>query len=681
MSSQPSGPITFQLEKFSRWPTPYHNDVFQTGENWHPVIGPNIILKLENMVPPGVPLGGRGEPVIIIMKDICILEKLNVSYRYAATTQARMGLKYPIIGIKYNEKDAESFGGATCQRNVKIQLRIPNMDDFEKCVAILGRYINRVNEETSTTSNTQLEIPTQVLKPLQENDHVQNNQSLPPTNSMNSLIHTQRHFSNPEITKRQSKSQEKSDCYGGATKDPPSLNSCFRSPIKCAPSYGTFDSSSQSKNNFELAQDNKMRNSNENSLNESTNNKIFPSSRYGVSHETQTLAPVAQQLKVNGSQGSNLCSKNQIQMNPLQSERLQQFQSSQSYSTPFPTIPNQTGQNQTISLPSKFSQQGYQPLEHYPEKCFSSETLHSFNNQNPLFHPQAKNSHYKESSSAFSNSPSNGNEKRTGQPSTNSIPTSYNMPGSAQTKSSFPNVTPESHEDVNSSKTKAIEIISLSSSPLIDSVQIKQETKEKSTPDLIDLTLEESIEENSSVNHCFSLRKRQEYSQTLPKNEFQQTQYALNKNNFQYHTNKKLKFSSNTRQNTSLSPQNTHNKPQPSETRIMDGHLPEETLSKNSHVQAVLKEFDEEPIFQTLSNPSQVFAATASRKKEPSNIPITEIPENNPKLPIDDEELEKWVADVLKDPEFPEFVSRVEKLWKARFLVDDMLWDYTQKQS
>ncbi|CAG8454012.1 14261_t:CDS:2 [Acaulospora morrowiae] len=39
-------------------------------------------------------------------------------------------------------------------------------------------------------------------------------------------------------------------------------------------------------------------------------------------------------------------------------------------------------------------------------------------------------------------------------------------------------------------------------------------------------------------------------------------------------------------------------------------------------------------------------------------------------LPNDDDELQEWIFNVLEDPEFSQFVTKVEKLWKARFLND-----------
>ncbi|RGB41995.1 hypothetical protein C1646_662575 [Rhizophagus diaphanus] len=41
-------------------------------------------------------------------------------------------------------------------------------------------------------------------------------------------------------------------------------------------------------------------------------------------------------------------------------------------------------------------------------------------------------------------------------------------------------------------------------------------------------------------------------------------------------------------------------------------------------------------------------------------------------LPEDDDELQDWILDILKDPNFPQFVSRVEKLWKVRLLAYDL---------
>ncbi|RIB16023.1 hypothetical protein C2G38_1542487 [Gigaspora rosea] len=38
-------------------------------------------------------------------------------------------------------------------------------------------------------------------------------------------------------------------------------------------------------------------------------------------------------------------------------------------------------------------------------------------------------------------------------------------------------------------------------------------------------------------------------------------------------------------------------------------------------------------------------------------------------FPSDDEELQAWIMNILKDPEYPQFVSRVEKLWKARLMM------------
>ncbi|CAJ0843646.1 6569_t:CDS:2 [Entrophospora sp. SA101] len=41
-------------------------------------------------------------------------------------------------------------------------------------------------------------------------------------------------------------------------------------------------------------------------------------------------------------------------------------------------------------------------------------------------------------------------------------------------------------------------------------------------------------------------------------------------------------------------------------------------------------------------------------------------------LPIDDDQLKEWIGDILKDREFPQFVSRVERLLKEKFMGYEM---------
>ncbi|CAB4421526.1 unnamed protein product [Rhizophagus irregularis] len=47
-------------------------------------------------------------------------------------------------------------------------------------------------------------------------------------------------------------------------------------------------------------------------------------------------------------------------------------------------------------------------------------------------------------------------------------------------------------------------------------------------------------------------------------------------------------------------------------------------------------------------------------------------PQTTYSLPEDDDELQDWILEILKDPNFPQFISRVEKLWKVRLLAYDL---------
>ncbi|CAG8498322.1 22925_t:CDS:2 [Rhizophagus irregularis] len=138
-------PFRYELERYSRQYTSN-----KSAPQWTHISQPSIII-LENMFPAGTINNGAGEPILKVVSDqTVLLESLNVSYRYAESLKAKALLKSPTIGIRYNYTVLDDNAMPICQETRKIQLRFKTVSDFESCASIIERYINcrRMNDPT-----------------------------------------------------------------------------------------------------------------------------------------------------------------------------------------------------------------------------------------------------------------------------------------------------------------------------------------------------------------------------------------------------------------------------------------------------------------------------------------------------------------------------------------------------
>ncbi|CAG8475522.1 6815_t:CDS:2 [Ambispora leptoticha] len=709
--------ISYVLDRFSRWPSPYRNEDSnnttainadnsnsindQSGTPWRHYHQPNIILKLENMYPPNM-TGGGGEPILTVYDDKgSIVEQFNASYKYASTTKARMGLKSPVIGIKYCETEIDGIGRTT-EKFIKLQIRFQNIEDFESCSSILGRYITK-RDSLITTTSTVGSISATAGAGAQFNW----NQSEHPT---------------PRI-------------FAAATdafyNQAPSRAQPIRAPLICVPSY-------------ELSKH----------TNRNINNQLNNSQESNVSgnHHQNIQLSLAKQQETSSNQSNTLSQQYQDR-----DSNVLQPSSSLTYSSPshqqhslnsnhgkeqtYPININRqdTFDSSSLHMEDRFTFNSQpQPQQNYQLSSSQTSPQHTTSDKNNFYQTQDRNTYSAVNSlnnnrmqlateisdlfSSSSASEENNNNSNIIWPTTQSF-NQQAVRSSNVVENSNDHPQQPSGSDSNTmatstteSQKKTIDVVSLLS-PSPPAAYIKKELS------LVDLTIDDEV----SPDDLFNNNNQQQPYQIKLNGEIPRAPTSLNRispqsnlSSSSHHpiiTQRDPIFAQKSENKTSCTteigqhstsypekrfssdrqklfdqnprapePQSRLKTKQPQTNAFfMDTEDEQQNLPFSSNASENMTSFplQQHPAGQSSTAPSTSHAAATtadstigSLRKQIAAIQERQqrqiITNNNP-IPTDDDQLEEWVVNILKDPEFRELVSRVDKLWKARFIVDDML--------
>ncbi|CAG8476409.1 9013_t:CDS:2 [Ambispora gerdemannii] len=684
--------ITYRLEKFSRWPSPYrsvdsnntttisinhssssinaNND--QTALPWFHYCQPNIMLKLENMYPPNV-LGGGGEPIFTVYDDRgSILEQFNASYKYAATTKAKMGLRSPIIGIKYSETEVDGIGRTT-EKIIKIQIRFRNAEDYELCSSIFGRYITKKDALTTTAATAGSSIS---AAGAQNSNEIQ--MSAHGNNTINNS-YSQAFSSSGSSSAINQSIQHQEFLQQQQMPFMPSRAQPTRAPLICVPSYELAKHTNHNINN-------QFNNSRESSISGNHHQNI----QLSLSKQQNTVSFVSNNNDNNLSNNKTNSIQSSNQSNILQ----QQYQDRGSNGTQFdPAFNPQLQPQQNYQLSSSQS---------FPQQQQSTPS----NNNNNFYQPQNQNTYPTRQQRSIASDVS---------PDVSIVNNQNDNNNNHRQESSGNN------SNTIESQQKTVEVVSLlSPSPAVAS--IKKEQRELS---LVDLTIDDEVSPDDLFNNnnyqTQQQQKTQEYqmkssneiplapnlistesspscppppttpifAQELENNNYatEKRQYPISYPDKKFSPDRQKLFAQNPR-SPEPQPQLKAKQPQ-TDVFFIDAEDEQRNFpfpASTSDMSNITSSFHHQHPARQLniaSSSSHAAAADSTigslRKQDISSrfATIQErqqiIPNNNNPIPDDDDTLEEWLVNILKDPEFSDLVSRVDKFWKARFMVDDML--------
>ncbi|GES89789.1 hypothetical protein GLOIN_2v1610601 [Rhizophagus clarus] len=650
-----SEPFRYELEKYSRQYTPITSN--KSAPQWTHISQPSIII-LENMFPSGTIINGVGEPMLKVVSDQnVLLESLNVSYRYADSLKAKALLKSPTIGIRYNYTVLGDNAMLICQETRKIQLRFKYVSDFESCASIIERYVNcRRMDDPTLNLNSESSISNQ-------SNQSQGNTNLITYNDLN-LNRAQREPSvaNARAGQHQqlkigpqnhSSSAFSASSYTSAFSDN-ARNSMIQRDENNSKSQ-LQDSQSHFTNNINMRhsvgsqQNSKVQEIRKNNLSRSTMNDIelYQSNISGIQDQNQQIKLPNTSVRQRNSLTNSLPRINSQYMASAEVHSSKYTADEHRYMS----VPPQVSTHETHKAPlwtqsDQFSRQS-QPATHKINIENSQRTFIEQENVERNETDITKNNlSITDDASMRSSYASNINT--TSQPSLQSMSlNSRNVTNCSQSRfESFSD--PQISQKNILQNTPSLQLPRtpnriIANSKAVQQVKIKQEKMDispalhKKEPYFIDLTMNDDDNRfeldfqptKVPVSHIQAEMRKSQSSLT---NQSQFAQSIVSQVHLQP-TNSDQFSTLHSTQNTSsvkqISPQNT-------------------CLSHDG--------------LQNLRNQSLFTIQPANNNSIRQNIP----------LPEDDEELQDWILDILKDPNFPQFISRVEKLWKMRLLAYDL---------